>query len=123
VLVGHEPLVDGVGQASFQAAQGLLAGLALGEFAPVVGLPEVGWRICTMAIRYRAWLSLRLPARDRRRRTTGPLEASMGAVPVCAAKWCLEGKRRMSPTSPSSLTAAPDSHRHVAGPYQSLAGA
>src|SRR6266545_927843 len=55
---------------------------------------------------YRAWFSLRSPARDSRWRTTWPLEASSGAVPVWAAKWCLVGNRRTSPTSPSSLAAS-----------------
>jgi hypothetical protein len=41
-----------------------------------------------IAIRYRAWSSLRSPARDSRWRTTCPLEASSGAVPVWAAKAC-----------------------------------
>src|SRR5215213_11513084 len=43
---------------------------------------------------YRAWFSLRLPARDSRWRTTWPLEASSGAVPVWVAKWCLDGNRK-----------------------------
>jgi len=38
-----------------------------------------------MAIMYRAWFSLRSPARDSRCRMTWPLEASSGAVPVWAA--------------------------------------
>jgi Uncharacterized protein conserved in bacteria (DUF2252) len=46
------------------------------------------------------------PARDSRWRTTWPLEASGGAVPVWAAKWCLLGNRRTSPTSPRNLAAS-----------------
>ena len=56
----------------------------------------MGWRIWTMAIRCRAWLSLRLPARERRWRTTSPLEASIGAVPLWAAKRCLVAKRHVA---------------------------
>src|SRR4029453_12685790 len=37
---------------------------------------------------------------------TWPLEASRGAVPVWAAKWCLVGNRPMSPTSPRNLAAS-----------------
>jgi hypothetical protein len=56
-----------------------------------------------MAIMYRAWFSLRSLARDSRWWTTWPLEASSGAVPVWAAKWCLLGNRPMSPTSPRNV--------------------
>ena len=42
MLVGQQLAVDGVGQPSFQAAQGFLAGLALGQLASVVGLSGGG---------------------------------------------------------------------------------
>jgi hypothetical protein len=45
-----------------------------------------------MAIMYKAWFSLRSPARDSRWRMTWPLEASRGAVPVWAAKLMLAGE-------------------------------
>jgi hypothetical protein len=38
--------------------------------------------VCTRAAMCRAWLSDRLPARERRWRVCSPLETSIGAVPV-----------------------------------------
>ena len=60
MLVGHEPLVElGVGQPAFEAAQGFLAGLAFGQLSGWSACPAVGWRIWTIAARYRAWFSRR----------------------------------------------------------------
>jgi hypothetical protein len=59
-----------------------------------------------MAIMHSAWFNLRSPARDSWWRITWPLEASSGAVPVWAAKWCLLGNRPMSPTSPRNVAAS-----------------
>ena len=81
-LVGDQALIDDIGKAPLEAPQGFLAGLALSSFALVVDRPAVSWLIWQMAIRCRTWLSWRLPARDSRWRTTWPLEASIGAVPV-----------------------------------------
>ena len=49
VLVGEEPLVDGVGDSSFQRSEGFLFGFAFGEFAVVVGRPGVSNRIWVTA--------------------------------------------------------------------------
>src|SRR5215213_8333401 len=57
---------------------------------------------------YRAWFSLRSPARDSRWRMTWPLEASSGAVPVWAAKGCDDGVGVV-------LAAVMDGHPHARG--------
>ena len=41
-VIGDQVAVDDVGEMSFQAPTGLLRGLGLAEFAPVVGLPGAG---------------------------------------------------------------------------------
>jgi len=51
-------------------------GTCLGRLALVVGLPGGGWRVCTIAVRHKAGLSLPSPACDRGGGTTRPLEAS-----------------------------------------------
>ena len=65
-LIGDQAPVDGVRQPALEAPQCFLGRLALGQLAPVVDLPGLGRRTCTIAIMYRAWLSLRSPARDSR---------------------------------------------------------
>jgi hypothetical protein len=42
LLVGQQASVDGVRQPPFQAPQGFLGGLALGQLAPVIGLAGAG---------------------------------------------------------------------------------
>ena len=71
---------------------------------------------------YSAWSSLRSPARDSRWRTSWPLEASNGAVPVWAAKWCLLGNRPMSPTSPRNDRRRTSRRAHGQQPRRALGG-
>jgi hypothetical protein len=59
MAISEQAPVDGVRQPPFQAPQRFLGGFPFGALAPVVGLPAGGWRICTIAIRYSAWLSWR----------------------------------------------------------------
>src|SRR5215208_33078 len=80
--VCHEAPVDGVADAPLEAAQRLLAGLALRHLLAVVGsAPNVRPGLAYGDHVQGALLSLRFPASESLWRTTSPLEASTGAVP------------------------------------------
>lgn len=82
LLVGQDAAVDGVGDASFQAAAGLLDGLVFGDLSSVVVAAGPGSRAWVTAATWMAALSWRLPRLDNRCASCSPLDTSMGAVPA-----------------------------------------
>ena len=81
LFVAEHDSPDVIGDPALEAAHGFPGGLALGEFAPEVvvagAAPVPTW---TRAMRCRAWLSCRSPARDRRCRVRSPLATSTGPL-------------------------------------------
>jgi hypothetical protein len=79
--VGLELAPDGVADASLQCSQRFLLALAFGQLAVVVdaaggGVGDLGDGGC------RAWFRVRFPRGFNRCLFLGPLDASMGAVPL-----------------------------------------
>ena len=104
-IVAH-PAEDLVADPAAQGADGLGLGVA---HRPGAGrrtaCPAHRALIWVMAIRWRATLSWRLPARLSRWRSVLPDQTGSGAVPLWRAKAARERKRPMPAVSPTSLAA------------------
>ena len=81
-LIGGQVAVDDVGEVPLEAATGLLGGLGLVEFAPVVGLAGAGIADLADGDEMQGGVELAVAPRFSRCRRTSPLEASTGAVPL-----------------------------------------